>query len=283
MAGMHSVQDDVAAIGRLPVVPTILETMACATGMRFTAVARVTDTTWTACAVRDEIAFGLRPGDELDLVTTICNEIRQHGREVIFGSASADEQFRTHPTPRLYGFESYVSLPIRRSDGSFFGTLCAIDPAPARLDDPNLRRTLRLFAELIGAHLDAQELSDHRQAALADASQNARDLGDENRQFAALLAERDQAEAAIRRELRDTRRLRDVAAHLIGTDGGAALFGEILDAALEIVEADGGTVQLLDPATQTLSFLATRGFGPEIVAHFASVDASSGTPCGVPL
>lgn len=264
-------------------VPTILETIACSTGMRFTAVARVTDTSWTACAVRDKISFGLRPGDELNLVTTICNEIRQHGREVIFGCASEDERFKDHPTPKLYGFESYISIPIRRADGSFFGTLCAIDPAPAKLEDPNLLRTLRLFAELIGAHLDVQEISDYRQVALADVSRSARALDEENRQFAALLAERDQAEAAIKRELRDTRRLRDVGAHLIGTDGGSALFGEILDAALEIVDADAGTVQLLDPSGLTLSFLATRGFVPEIVAHFATVDASSGSPCGIAL
>lgn len=280
---MSSVQVDVAAIGRLRVVPTILETMALSTGMRFTAVARVTDTSWTACAVRDEIAFGLRPGDELNLVTTICNEIRQHGREVIFGSASTDEHFRDHPTPKLYGFESYISIPIWRGDGSFFGTLCAIDPAPAKLDDPNLLRTLKLFAELIGAHLDVQEVSDRRQTALADASKNARDLDEENRQFAALLAEKDQAETIIKRELRDTRRLRDVAVHIIGTDGWSALFGEILDAALDIVDADAGTVQLLDAAGQTLTFLATRGFGPEIVSHFAVVDASSGSPCGIAL
>jgi GAF domain-containing protein len=30
---------------------------------------------------------------------------------------------------KMYGFQSYISVPIYRSDGRFFGTLCAIDRA----------------------------------------------------------------------------------------------------------------------------------------------------------
>jgi hypothetical protein len=41
---------DVETIGRLGSVPTILQTVAHTTGMRFAAIARVTDTNWTACA-----------------------------------------------------------------------------------------------------------------------------------------------------------------------------------------------------------------------------------------
>lgn len=283
MSGMNTVADDIAAIGRIPAVPTILEAMAGLTGLRFTAVARVTDTTWTACAVRDEIAFGLLPGGELELVTTICNEIRQHGQPVIFGSASTDPRFKSHPTPKLYGFESYISIPIFRGDGAFFGTLCAIDPRPAELDSPHLANTLALFAQLIATHLDAFDLYNRRADALAAASDEALRVGEENRRVAALMVERDRAAEAMGRELRDTRRLRDVASRLIGADGSAALFGEILDAAIEITGADAGTIQLHDSATDTLSFLTTRGFDPDIVAHFGRVDASSGSPCGIAL
>ena len=34
----------------------------------------------------------------------------------------------------LYGFESYASFPIVLADGSFYGTLCAIDPEPRALN-----------------------------------------------------------------------------------------------------------------------------------------------------
>jgi GAF domain-containing protein len=44
-------------------------------------------------------------------------------------------------------------VPIFRGDGSFFGTLCAIDPEPARLD-PETIATLQMYAEMIGMQLD---------------------------------------------------------------------------------------------------------------------------------
>jgi hypothetical protein len=53
---------DVAAIARIDAVPTILEVVCRTTGMGFAAVARVTEERWVACALRDEIAFGLEPG-----------------------------------------------------------------------------------------------------------------------------------------------------------------------------------------------------------------------------
>src|SRR5450631_1367967 len=48
-------------------------------------------------------------------------------------------------------------MPIILADGTFFGTLCAIDPRPARLDTPETIGMFRLFAELIAIHLDATD------------------------------------------------------------------------------------------------------------------------------
>ena len=67
---------NIATIQSIAVVPSILEVVCRATGMGFAAVARVTDDRWIACAVRDEINFGLQPGGELDVRTTLCDEIR---------------------------------------------------------------------------------------------------------------------------------------------------------------------------------------------------------------
>src|SRR5687768_2718497 len=80
---VDAIADDVAAVGRLDVVSKILDVICRTTGMGFAAVARVTEDRWVACAVQDEIEFGLVPGGELEVVTTICNEIRQSGRAVI--------------------------------------------------------------------------------------------------------------------------------------------------------------------------------------------------------
>lgn len=127
---MHDFADDIAAVQHIPEIEAMLEEVCRLTGMGFAAVARVTADRWVACQLLDKIEFGLKPGDELKVQTTICNEIRASGQCVFIDRVSMDANWRTHHTPAMYGFESYISIPIVLEDGSFFGTLCAIDPAP---------------------------------------------------------------------------------------------------------------------------------------------------------
>jgi hypothetical protein len=58
---------DVAQIQQIPAVETMLLVICRAARMGFAAVARVTADRWIACAVQDEIQFGLRPGGELEV------------------------------------------------------------------------------------------------------------------------------------------------------------------------------------------------------------------------
>lgn len=163
----QSIDDDVAAIARIDAIPTILEVVCRVTGMGFAAVARVTEDRWVACAVRDEIEFGLRPGDELSVTTTICDAIRRSERAVVIDHVAEDGAYRGHPTPEQYGFQSYISVPIHHG-GKVFGTLCAIDRQPARLIDNQAPAMFDLFAQLIGAHLDARQRLANSEAALLD-------------------------------------------------------------------------------------------------------------------
>ncbi len=165
---------DVEAISAIPAVPVILSMVKHLTGMRFAAIARVTERHWVACAVDDSINFGLKPGGELVLESTICHEIRQHQQPVVFGHASADPHFATHHTPLTYGLESYISIPIVQADGRLFGTLCAIDSVPANLDDPAIVKTLTLFAQLIAMSLDTQGHLESARAELTDANEHGR-------------------------------------------------------------------------------------------------------------
>ena len=147
-------------VAQISVVPTILEVVCKSTGMGFAAVARVTEDRWIACSVRDDIAFGLQPGGELKIETTICNEIREHRQIVVIDHVDADPLYAKHQTPAIYGLQSYISMPIVLKDGSFFGTLCAIDTKPQTLDTPETVGMFKLFAELIAFHIDAQQRLD---------------------------------------------------------------------------------------------------------------------------
>jgi signal transduction histidine kinase len=157
---------DVALVGRIESVPTLLRVLCEMTGMGFAAVARVTDGTWTACAVRDEIYFGLQPGGQLDVNTTLCKQVRHTRTPVVIDQASADPLYRDHITPRTYAIESYVSVPIVLSDGSYFGNLCAIDPHPASVSEPRIVAMFQHFAALIALELENQRRQHLVQAAL---------------------------------------------------------------------------------------------------------------------
>ena len=164
---------DIAAVQRIPAVRTILEVVCRVTGMGFAAVARVTAERWIACAVRDDIAFGLQPGGELEVATTICDQIRDSGELVVIDHVAEDKTYCGHHTPAKYGFQSYISVPITLPDGSFFGTLCGIDPRPARLNTPETVGMFTLFASLVAFHLDAQDRVDSTERALLDERQSA--------------------------------------------------------------------------------------------------------------
>jgi len=150
---MNEFDEDIAAVAEIAAVPQILDIVCRTTGMGFAAVARVTEDRWIACAVRDDIQFGLKAGGELQVETTICSAIREIRQAVVIDHVATDSIYANHPTPALYGFQSYISVPIMLADGTFFGTLCAIDPMPRKVDTPEVRGMFKLFAELIATHL----------------------------------------------------------------------------------------------------------------------------------
>jgi signal transduction histidine kinase len=176
-------KNDVASVARIDVVPTLLEVVCRTTGLGFAAIARVTEDRWIACAVRDEIAFGLQPGGELEVATTLCDEIRATRQAIIIEHATEDSAYCDHHTPKQYGFQSYISMPIFLRDGRFFGTLCAIDPKPAKLRTPTIEGMFRLFAELIAFHLHAVDRETQSQKDLTDARRDS----DLREQFIAVL------------------------------------------------------------------------------------------------
>jgi signal transduction histidine kinase len=202
------IADDIASIQRIDAVPAILEVICRTTGMGFAAVARVTEERWIACAVRDEIAFGLKAGGELQLETTICSEIRFQQEPIVIDHVSANPRWRDHHTPKLYGFESYISLPIFRADKSMWGTLCAIDPKPAHVERPEIINMFRLFGDLIGSHLDTQDRLAASEAALLS-----------ERQAAEL---REQFIAVLGHDLRNPLAAIDAGVRLLERPGGEA-------------------------------------------------------------
>ncbi len=162
----EAIARDVAAVGRISAVPALLKVICQNTGMGFAAVARVTNGTWTACAVEDTIAFGLLPGGQLQVKTTLCSESRTARQPVVIDRASTDPVYFNHHTPRMYNIESYISVPIIHTNGDYFGNLCAIDPRPAVVSDPRVVAMFTAFADLIARQLENEERQERTESAL---------------------------------------------------------------------------------------------------------------------
>lgn len=174
---------DVDAINQIPIISQILDVVCRTTKMGFAAIARVTDDRWITCSSLDHINFGLKPGDELEVETTLCHEVFQKKQPIFIDHVAEDVTYRHHPTPKLYGLESYVSYPIYRKNGEFFGTLCAIDKRPFKVNTPEIQGMFKLFSDLISFHLEVVE-SMHTQ------SQNLkeeREMAELREQFIAIL------------------------------------------------------------------------------------------------
>ena len=159
---------DMEAVRQISIIPTMLEIICQTTGMGFAAIARVTRDRWIACSVRDEVEFGLKEGGELEIQTTLCNEIRDSREPVIIENVEEDPQYKHHHTPQIYSLKSYISFPIILKDGTFFGTLCAIDSKPARLKTSKVIDTFKMFTELLAIHLTSQDLLERSYIATLD-------------------------------------------------------------------------------------------------------------------
>jgi signal transduction histidine kinase len=145
-----------------------------ATNTRFAAVGRVTEERWVACRTIDRMDFGLAEGDEIEIHSTFCQSVRETLKPVLFNDVATDETYRNHPIATRFGIVSYASIPIHRSDGSFFGTLCAVDNEPRDIKNPRAIAMLEMFARIIGHSLETQERLEAQERLVAQERELAR-------------------------------------------------------------------------------------------------------------
>jgi PAS domain S-box-containing protein len=100
----------------------------------------------------------------------------------------------------------------------------------------------------------------------------------------------EQSKAALRHseeqlaiELADTQQLQHISSQLICEDNIRALYQQILDAAIALMGADMGSVQMLDPDTNELRLLAWQGFDPASAEFWSVVRVDSDSSCGAAL
>lgn len=171
---------DISAVSQIDAVASILEVICRTTGMGFAAVARYREIGGSPAPFAMKLLLGLLPGGELDVKMTIGDEIRDSGRAVIIDHVAEDEHFRGHHTPRMYGLQSYISMPIVLPNGEMRHRPAAGEIKQARglSGCSRISRSSSLFIWTLRNSAARQE------AALVDA----REAADLREQFVAILA-----------------------------------------------------------------------------------------------
>lgn len=146
-----------AAQGDQRAIGAVLETVCATADMGFAVVARVHGDRWTALQVLDKVDFGLAAGDEMALRSAMCADIRETGAPIVIDDIAGSASWHRHPVALLYGFNSYASFPLYLNDGSFFGTLCAMQLERRPLSGEAMMAALQACAREVGHLLSANE------------------------------------------------------------------------------------------------------------------------------
>ncbi len=164
---------DLTATARSKAVPVLLDFVCRVSGAGMVAVSRISEARWQAVAVRDEAGCGLRAGDELALEGTLCETVRRTGQRVVMDAPGPETAPYFRAGAARPDFQSYISVPISRADGSFFGTLCAAARETGAFGCSDTIAMFEAFAELIGFQLSALERERVAEANLAEARETA--------------------------------------------------------------------------------------------------------------
>jgi PAS domain S-box-containing protein len=87
----------------------------------------------------------------------------------------------------------------------------------------------------------------------------------------------------MRRHTDVTLRLQQISTTLIREGSNGAIYDHVLDAAIELMFADMGSMQVFHPERGELRLLAERGFHPQSAAYWEWVRLDSGSACGMAL
>lgn len=85
---------------------------------------------------------------------TLCQRALAEGRSC---TTNVQECWGDSQAAKALGIRTYVSAPVRLSDGSIYGTLCAASAHEANLP-PTVEVVLQLFAKLIAQHIEREQL-----------------------------------------------------------------------------------------------------------------------------
>lgn len=103
----------------------------------------------------DAASFGWQLDDGPPLSETYCRLMTEGEIPQAIADASAHPLVRGLAVTADAGLGSYVGVPVHLTDGSLYGSLCAVSHTPQQVDDKDAK-FLRMLAELVAAEAEAE-------------------------------------------------------------------------------------------------------------------------------
>lgn len=104
----------------------------------------------------DDHGYGVKPGQVYSWAETLCSRMVEGQGPHIAPDAASEPAYAGAPITQQIAIGAYVGVPLRRADGTLFGTLCAIDPEPQPERIREDTDMVVLMGELLGGLLEAE-------------------------------------------------------------------------------------------------------------------------------
>ncbi len=119
-------------------------------------VTRVQGQEWIILQVEDH-GYGMQPGSMLKWADSFCVRMVEGEGPCVTPRALDVPAYASQPVAQQMKIGAYIGIPLTREDGSLFGTLCAIHPAPQPdqivLEQPMIELFGRLLASILNEEL----------------------------------------------------------------------------------------------------------------------------------
>lgn len=104
----------------------------------------------------DDAGYGVHAGQVFRWSDTMCSRMVMDKGPNIAPDVNAVPVYAGAPIKQKMDIGAYVGIPLRRTDGSLFGTLCGIDPNPQPGEIREDLEMVTLLAELLSSLLNAE-------------------------------------------------------------------------------------------------------------------------------
>jgi len=104
----------------------------------------------------DDHGYGVKAGQVYSWAETLCSRMVEGQGPHIAPDVASEPAYAKSPITEKITVGAYVGVPLRRADGTLFGTLCAIDPEPQPERIREDKDMVVLMGELLGGLLEAE-------------------------------------------------------------------------------------------------------------------------------